>query len=180
MEMFLTPDKKGTSMTEIMTIGLDLAKTVFQVHGADGEGRAVLRRRLRRGQIRVFCHGPALLDRIGSLRERSLLGARVAGVGTRRSADPAAICEAVREDQQERCGGRGGDLRSGAAPHHAVRRSEERRSAIRVDAAPLARVTGAPAHDADQRLARTLRRVRHRCRARSPEGDGLDRGDRGS
>jgi len=41
-------------MTEIMTIGLDLAKTVFQVHGADGEGRAVLRRRLRRGQVLGF------------------------------------------------------------------------------------------------------------------------------
>lgn len=41
-------------MTEIMTIGLDLAKTVFQVHGADGEGRAVLRRRLKRGQVLGF------------------------------------------------------------------------------------------------------------------------------
>ena len=31
MEMLLTHSKqKGTSMTEIMTIGLDLAKTVFQ------------------------------------------------------------------------------------------------------------------------------------------------------
>jgi len=41
-------------MTEIMTIGLDLAKTVFQVHGADGEGRPVLRKRLRRGQVLEF------------------------------------------------------------------------------------------------------------------------------
>ena len=39
---------------EITTIGLDLAKTVFQVHGADGEGRAVLRKRLRRGQVLEF------------------------------------------------------------------------------------------------------------------------------
>jgi transposase len=41
-------------MTEIMTIGLDLAKTVFQVHGADSEGRVVLRKRLRRGQVLGF------------------------------------------------------------------------------------------------------------------------------
>ncbi len=41
-------------MTEIMTIVLDLAKMVFQVHGADGEGRAVLRRWLRRGQVLGF------------------------------------------------------------------------------------------------------------------------------
>jgi transposase len=54
MELLLTPDEKGTSMTEIVTIGLDLAKTVFQVHGADSEGRPVLRKRLRRGQVLVF------------------------------------------------------------------------------------------------------------------------------
>ncbi len=41
-------------MTKIMTIGLDLAKTVFQVHGADGEGRVVLRKRLRRSQMLGF------------------------------------------------------------------------------------------------------------------------------
>jgi len=29
------------------TVGLDIAKLVFQVHGADAEGRAALRRRLR-------------------------------------------------------------------------------------------------------------------------------------
>ena len=38
-------------MSEITTVdivGLDLAKNVFQVHGADGTGRAVLRKKLRR------------------------------------------------------------------------------------------------------------------------------------
>lgn len=54
MEVLLTPDQKGTSMTEITTIGMDLAKTVFQVHGAYGAGRAVLRKRLRRGQVVGF------------------------------------------------------------------------------------------------------------------------------
>ena len=41
-------------MSEITTIGLDLAKTVFQVHGADGSGQAVLRRKLRRHQVLAF------------------------------------------------------------------------------------------------------------------------------
>jgi hypothetical protein len=35
-------------MTRATTIGLDIAKQVFQVHGADRSGRAVLRRKLRR------------------------------------------------------------------------------------------------------------------------------------
>ena len=33
---------------EIATIGIDLAKHWFQVHGVDAEGRAVVRKRLRR------------------------------------------------------------------------------------------------------------------------------------
>src|SRR5262249_7307917 len=42
------------SMSEITTIGLDLAKHVFQVHGIDAEGTTVLRKRLRRGQVLAF------------------------------------------------------------------------------------------------------------------------------
>jgi transposase len=41
-------------MSEIITVGLDLAKNVFQAHGADGAGRAVLRKKLRRGQVLEF------------------------------------------------------------------------------------------------------------------------------
>lgn len=44
-------------MSKIITIGLDLAKNVFQLHGADASGRAVLRRKLRRGQVLEFLGG---------------------------------------------------------------------------------------------------------------------------
>ena len=39
---------------KIATVGLDIAKQVFQVHAADSEGRAVLRRRLQRNQVAEF------------------------------------------------------------------------------------------------------------------------------
>lgn len=39
---------------EISTIGLDLAKNVFQVHGVDPEGHVVVRRTLRRAQVLPF------------------------------------------------------------------------------------------------------------------------------
>jgi transposase len=39
---------------KVVTIGLDLAKQVFQVDGADVEGRPLLRRRLRRSQVAGF------------------------------------------------------------------------------------------------------------------------------
>src|SRR5262245_18239602 len=42
------------SMGEVTTIGLDLAKHVFQVHGVDAEGATVLRKRLRRAQVLAF------------------------------------------------------------------------------------------------------------------------------
>jgi transposase len=39
---------------EISTIGLDLAKRVFQVHGIDGAGNVVVRKALRRAQVLPF------------------------------------------------------------------------------------------------------------------------------
>ena len=39
---------------QVTTIGLDIAKSVFQVHGVDERGRVVLRRRLARGQVPAF------------------------------------------------------------------------------------------------------------------------------
>ncbi|HEX8663865.1 MAG TPA: IS110 family transposase [Beijerinckiaceae bacterium] len=41
-------------MHQITTIGLDLAKHVFQVHAVDASGTVVLRRSLRRGQVEGF------------------------------------------------------------------------------------------------------------------------------
>ncbi len=38
-------------MKEVTTIGLNLAKNVFQVHGVDTEGAVVVRRQLRRSQV---------------------------------------------------------------------------------------------------------------------------------
>src|SRR4051794_2944512 len=41
-------------MGQVSTIGLDLAKSIFQVHGADASGAVVFRKRLRRSQVRPF------------------------------------------------------------------------------------------------------------------------------
>ena len=38
-------------MSEIVTVGLDLAKTVFQAQGADASGLAGLRKKLRWDQV---------------------------------------------------------------------------------------------------------------------------------
>ena len=41
-------------MSEVSVIGLDLAKHVFQVHGADAAGWVVIHKRLRRAQVLEF------------------------------------------------------------------------------------------------------------------------------
>jgi transposase len=41
-------------MTQVVTIGLDLAKNIFQAHGADAAGAVVFRRKLRRDQVLTF------------------------------------------------------------------------------------------------------------------------------
>ena len=41
-------------MEEVITVGIDLAKSVFQVHGVTSEGSVALRRQLRRGQVLAF------------------------------------------------------------------------------------------------------------------------------
>lgn len=45
---------KGASDMKIATVGIDLAKNVFQVHGVDRHGKAVLRKQLRRDQVAAF------------------------------------------------------------------------------------------------------------------------------
>ena len=39
---------------KISTIGIDLAKTVFQVHGVNAQGKVVLKKQLRRDQMAAF------------------------------------------------------------------------------------------------------------------------------
>jgi len=39
---------------KITTVGIDLAKNVFQVHGVDGRGKAVLRKSLKRAEVVKF------------------------------------------------------------------------------------------------------------------------------
>src|SRR5690348_4088658 len=103
------------SMDEIKTIGLDLAKHVFQVHGVDASGAVVLRKRLRRSQVVAFFAGlPRCLVGLEACatahywarelqavgHEVRLMPAQYVKAYVKRNkndaADAEAICEAVR------------------------------------------------------------------------------------
>ena len=99
---------------QISTIGLDLAKNVFQVHGVDAAGKTVITKQLRRGQVLTFFAklSPCLVGMEACAtghhwaRELAKLGhtarlmppSYVKGYVKRSkndAADAAAICEAV-------------------------------------------------------------------------------------
>ena len=56
---------------QISTIGLDLAKNVFQVHGVDAAGKTVITKQLRRGQVLMFSQN---CRRASSARRRARPG----------------------------------------------------------------------------------------------------------
>ena len=101
-------------MRSVTTIGLDIAKNVFQVHGVDADGVAVIRQRLTRGRmLKFFAKLPPCLvgiEACGSshywARELVALGHNVKLMpaqyvkpyvkrGKNDAADAEAICEAV-------------------------------------------------------------------------------------
>lgn len=99
---------------DITTVGLDLAKHVFQVHGVDEAGHVVVKRRLRRAQVMTYFASlpPCLIGMEACAtahfwaRELRSLGHEVRLMppqyvkayvkrGKNDAADAAAICEAV-------------------------------------------------------------------------------------
>jgi hypothetical protein len=46
--------RRSQVMQATTTIGLDIAKSVFQVHGIDAEGNVTLRRRVKRRYVLAF------------------------------------------------------------------------------------------------------------------------------
>ena len=100
---------------QITTIGLDIAKNVFQVHGIDAAEKVIIRKQLRRGQVMAFfealapclvgmeaCatshHWARELTKLG--HEVRLMPAKDVKAYVKRNkndaADAEAICEAVR------------------------------------------------------------------------------------
>ena len=71
-------------MQSISTIGLDIAKSVFQVHGVDPAGQVVLRRQLRRRYVFIFPETAAVPGGYRGVRLIALLVPRAAGVGAYR------------------------------------------------------------------------------------------------
>jgi transposase len=64
---------KEPSTKQVTTVGFDLAKNVFQVHGVDADGRVVIRRKLRRQDALAFFRITKMRDKY--IRNLLVLGA---------------------------------------------------------------------------------------------------------
>ena len=79
-------------MQTITTIGFDIAKSVFQVHGVDAGGQVLIRRQLKRSQVLAFFSEAAFLSGWHrSLRLVSPLVTRAPGAWPYRAINAAGI-----------------------------------------------------------------------------------------
>jgi transposase len=162
------------STMQITTIGLDLAKHVFQVHGIDAAEKVVVRKQFRRGQVLKFFEAlpPCLIGMEACAsahywaRELTKLGhtvrlmpAKDVKAYVRRNkndaADAAAICEAVRRPSMRFVGVKSTDQQGRLMQHRArdllVRQRTQVINALRAHMAELG-IVAAQGHEGLKKL----------------------------
>ena len=129
-------------MGEVITIGLDLAKSVFQAHGADETGAVVFRKKLRRGQVLAFFAGqPRCLVAMEACAGAHYWAREIGALGHETRLIPPAYVKPFVKRRRTTWPTRS-DLRGGPAADDAVRHAEERRDAGGGDGVPGARPVG--------------------------------------
>jgi transposase len=94
--------RRSQIMQAITTIGLDIAKSVFQVHCVDVEGNVVLRRQLKRRYVLAFFQQlPPCLVGIEACASSYYQSRDLQPLRPYRSVDSAGLCEAPRQAAEE-------------------------------------------------------------------------------
>ena len=89
-------------MQTITTIGLDIAKSVFQVHGVDAAGQVVIRRQLKRRYVLAFFQKlPPCLIGIEACASSHYWSRRAPGTRSHCTTDAAGLREALRQAAEE-------------------------------------------------------------------------------
>lgn len=163
-------------MDQPITIGLDLAKSVFQVHGVDSDGAVVLRRQLRRSQVLAFFErlSPCLVGMEACsgahhwAREIGVRGHEVRLMppayvkpyvkrGKTDAADAEAICEAVTRPTMRFVPVKSAERQAALLDHKArdflVRQRTQTVNAIRAHLAEFGIVVAKGIHNLDRLLA---------------------------
>lgn len=163
-------------MDQHTIIGVDLAKSVFQVHGVSADGTAVLRRQLRRGQVLAFFSrlNPCLIGMEACsgahhwARELSGLGHEVRLMpaayvkpyvkrGKTDRADAEAICEAVTRPTMRFVPVKSAEAQAALLDHKArdflIRQQTQTVNTIRAHLAEFGIVVANGIHNVDRLLA---------------------------
>ena len=99
-------------MQSVTTIGFDIAKSVFQVHGIGGEGEVVIRRQLKRRHVLVFFQKlPPCLVGIEACASSHYWSRELTALGHTVRLMPPAYVKPYVKRAEERCCRRRGHLR---------------------------------------------------------------------
>src|SRR5256885_1491554 len=160
-------------MEQLTTIGLDIAKNVFQLHGVDAAGNVLLRKQLRRGDVLRFFGGlPRCLVGMEACATAHHWARELTKLGhTVRLMPPAYVKPYVKRGKT--------DAADAEAIAEAVARPTMRFVAVKTAEQQGvlmlhkgARPSGPSTNHADQCVARTLGGVRHHRRSRPGRGYG--------
>src|SRR4029450_13795318 len=114
-------------MGDVITIGVDLAKSVFQVHGVDAAGAVVVRRQLRRRQgLSFFAKLPPCLVGMEACATAHHGGREIERLGHRVRLMPPRYVKAYVKIQKNDAAGAGGIWGGGARPAGALVGAEAR------------------------------------------------------
>src|SRR2546430_10139636 len=123
----LKSQTREPSVNQIIRIGMDTSKHIFQLHGVDAAEQAVLRKRLRRKEVLAFfAKLPPTVIGMEACGAAHYWGAGVAQARPRGQADGAATREGLRQAQQERRARCRGIVRGDEPADDAVRAGEDR------------------------------------------------------
>ena len=109
----------------ITTIGLDIAKSVFQVHGIDAEGKVIIRCQLKRRYVLAFSQNlPSCLVGIEACTSSHHWSRELQALGHTVHLMPLAYVKPYEatEERRRRCRGH---LRSGHQGKHTVHRDQD-------------------------------------------------------
>ena len=110
----------------VSMVGLDLAKNVFQAHGADASGGVAFRKRMRRdGVLAFFARQPQCQVAMEACAGAHYWAREIAKLGHTVCLIPPAYVKPFVKRQKNDAADAEGDLRSGATADHALHCREE-------------------------------------------------------
>jgi len=114
-------EKSITDLSSVTTVGLDLAKHVFQVHGVDASGRVVVTKAIRRNKLlEFFASLPSCLVGLEASGSAHHWARELIALGHNARMMPPSYIKPYVRRQKNDASDAGGDLRGGHTAFDAI------------------------------------------------------------